>query len=110
MSNIAFVRMSDQIIVLPDNTAYLAGAKAAVTFANSAQMFEYKDLELLPFQKNKKKYRGIVPWGDDNDLPDKIIESVYKNPVMTSGMLFNIQIGYGDGIIPPGLLSRHTQK
>ena len=84
--------MSDQIIVLPDNTAYLAGAKAAVTFANSAQMFEYKDLELLPFQKNKKKYRGIVPWGDDNDLPDKIIESVYKNPVMTSGMLFNLQI------------------
>ncbi len=57
----------------------------------------------LPFVKKdnsgkETKYLGIVPWGEDNDLPQKVMEACKATPQATSALLFNITVGYGDGI------------
>lgn len=37
-------------------------------------------------------------WGSDNNMPNKLIESAYKNNVLASNLDFNARIGYGDTI------------
>jgi hypothetical protein len=69
--------MSVQIIILPDHTAYLPGAEAAITFSPSSQIFSTSDLKLIPFNKNGKEYRGIVPWGDDPEKR-KVVQLNHK--------------------------------
>lgn len=51
----------------------------------------------LPGEKNKK-YRGYVPWGDENLRPNEIIELQRKDEVLSSNLFFNILAGYGSGI------------
>ena len=46
------------------------------------------------------KTHEVVPWGEDNLMPQKITEMVQTSPDLSSGLLLNIQIAYGDGIIP----------
>lgn len=99
--------MKDDVILFPNYTAFLKGSDAIVTFSKSSKdMFmitqEDKDLEPLEIDNIPKatKGRGIVRWGEDNDLPEKIVNKIYKTPVLTSGMLFNIEMTYGEGIIP----------
>ena len=45
-----------------------------------------------------KKYRGYVPWGDDNLRPYEIIEMQRKDEVLSSNQFFNILAGYGSGV------------
>jgi hypothetical protein len=85
----------------------LLGGDAIVTFTKeSKDMFKItqqdKDIEPLEIAgiPNATKDRGIVRWGEDNDLPEKIVNKIYKTPVLTSGMLFNIEMTYGDGLLP----------
>lgn len=99
--------MKDDPIIFPDNTAFLTGAAAIVTFSPSAKdMFKItqqdKDIPKLDISgiPNATKDRKIVRWGEDNDLPEKIVNKIYKTPVLTSGMLFNIEMTYGEGIMP----------
>jgi hypothetical protein len=99
--------MKDDIIVFPDNSAFLTGAQAIVTFTPSSRdMFKItqqdKDIPHLEIANIPKatKDRKIVRWGEDNDLPEKIVNKIYKTPVLTSGMLFNIEMTYGEGILP----------
>ncbi len=96
--------MKDDVILFPNNTAYLTGAKAIVTFApSSREMFKIQDQDSRkPISSDDipgaTKERGIVPWGQDNDLPEQITNKIYKTPVLSSGMLFNIEMTYGEGI------------
>ncbi len=86
-------------IVFPNDTAFLPGIQAAVTFSNSKQMFEKPDSEPITVNFKNKKLKKVIPWGENNDLPQQIIEKVDKSPDLSTGLLFNIQVGYGDGII-----------
>jgi hypothetical protein len=91
---------NNQIIVLDyAGSAYLSGVKAAVTVTPARDMFAEPESKPFPIRIKDKSYRGAVPWGSQNDLPAQIIQKVEANPVMSSGMLFNIQMGYGTGIV-----------
>jgi hypothetical protein len=90
---------NDKIIVLDNNTAYLAVTQAAVTFSSSGMFAEPDAKPILVRVPGGKNYRGAVPWGAENDLPSQITAKVGKSPVLSSGMLFNITLGYGCGIV-----------
>lgn len=45
-----------------------------------------------------KKYRGFMPWGDDNKLPYEIVDSVRHDEVLSQNKLFNTLTLYGSGI------------
>lgn len=90
----------EDIILFPNDTAFLKGTKAAVVFNSSKDMFSKPEAEPIDISwKKKKKYGKVVPWGDANDLPQQIISKVGKSPDLSTDVLFNIQAGYGDGII-----------
>lgn len=42
----------------------------------------------------------VAPWGNDNDLPQRILEKIEVNDVVGSNLLFNIESAYGLGIKP----------
>jgi hypothetical protein len=87
-------------IVLPNATAFLPGVQAAVVFKNSRDIFSAPDAEPISVNfKEHPKLRRVVPWGEDNDLPQLIITKAEKSPDLSTGLLFNVQVGYGDGII-----------
>jgi hypothetical protein len=73
---------------------------AAVLPSSSAGMFSYPDADPAKIKAKDKKEYELIYWGEENDLPQKIIEKVGKSHDMSSNMLFNIQLGYGNGIIP----------
>lgn len=50
---------------------------------------------IQPRQLDDFKY---VPWYDDDNLPNKILEYVGKNEVLSAGTQFNISAIYGSGI------------
>jgi len=92
----------EKVILLPNNNAYLPGVKAAITINSSKNMFlnpGERTINLPQGDKTKGK-RDMVPWGENNDLPQQVVEKAYKTPVITSGMQFNICLAYGQGIIP----------
>ena len=88
----------DEILVFPNHTAYFTGEKAAVVFNDSRSLFASPDGTPKEVTLKSKKYK-VVPWGEDNDLPQQIIAKVDKSPDLSTGLLFNVQVGYGDGII-----------
>jgi hypothetical protein len=88
-------------IVFDNNFGYLPGVQAAITISRSQDIFETSSTQKVEVKaKNQTEGRKVVPWGADNKLPQTIMEKVYKTPMLTSGMLFNIEMGYGDGILP----------
>jgi len=92
------VQQSDPII-FPNGTAFFTDTKAAVVFQSSKDLFAKPDADPRDVTVKGKIYK-VVPWGEDNDLPQQIIEKVGKSPDMSTGMLFNINVGFGQGIIP----------
>lgn len=86
-------------IIFDNGTAFLPGIKAAVLIGESKDMFSVPTANPIEITFKNKKLRGVVPWGDDNNMPQAIIEKVAVSPDLSTGMLFNVQIGYGDGII-----------
>lgn len=42
----------------------------------------------------------VAPWGEDNDLPQRVLEKIEVNDVVGSNLLFNIESAYGLGIKP----------
>jgi hypothetical protein len=73
---------------------------AIITELNDgSEMFE--DLGKSPMTvpgDDEKKYRGFVPWGEDNKLPYEIIDSVRHDEVLSQNKLFNTLTLYGSGI------------
>lgn len=93
--------MKKDIIILDGaGSAYLAGVKLAVTVKDSKDIFNTPDVIPQPITVDKVQYRGIVPWGNNNNFPAELIDKMYKNPVLSSGLKFNIDIAYGEGITP----------
>lgn len=85
-------------ILISQKAAYLSWAKAAVTFSNST-LFEEPDQPVpVTIENEKKKFRGAVPWGEFNDLPDQIVEIVGKNPIGSRCLEFKINLSYGSGL------------
>lgn len=89
----------ENIILFPNDTAFFKGIKAAVVFKSSKDIFSIPEAEPFDIGWSKKKYGKVVPWGAENDLPQQIISKVEKSPDLSTDILFNIQVGYGDGII-----------
>ncbi len=87
-----------KVILLDQQSAYLPGTKCAVTTTSRSMIAEPKTEPFAQRVKDGKSYR-IVPWGDKNNLPAKIMESCYKSPIVTAGMNFNCSSAYGDGIM-----------
>jgi len=86
-------------VVLPNETAWLPGIQAAVLIKDSKDMFEIPDATPIPLTIDNKDIGKVVPWGVNNDLPQQIIDKIDKSPDLSTGILFNIQVGYGDGIV-----------
>lgn len=77
---------------------------AAVTVGNSSGLFAVADKEpsVIKGRDEKKKEQSFsfVAWGEDNNLPNLITTKVNKLPDMARNMQFNIEVGYGQGIVP----------
>ena len=81
-------------------SAFLPGTKAIVYEAkNSKNFIKDPDRKPQPFEISGRKYRGEVYWGDGNDLPQQVIDKIYKNPVVASGTFFNVLVLYGQGVV-----------
>lgn len=89
---------SDNISFLPNNCVVLEGAKAVVTFADK-EYFSPGDGKAESITYKKKSY-NYIPWGEDNDYPNKIVTHVYSNPTMARSMEFNIVMMFGKGLRP----------
>jgi len=92
-------KTKDKIIVFPNGSGFMTGPKAAVVISDSRSMFAKPESPPIKIALKNKKLRGVVPWGDDNQLPHTIISKVEKSPDLSTDMKFNIEIGYGDGVI-----------
>jgi len=68
---------------------------AAIVTVDSSTIFDDEQSVGTEIIKGKPK---MVPWGTDNDLPDKMLEKIRQSDVMSPNMLFNIQVGYGSGL------------
>lgn len=89
----------------------LTGAKAIVTTMNrSVNIFQEPDVVPTPFTKDEKTYPGWVRWGTDNKLPFELTERLYKNPILASGILFNIQLAFGEGVVAGRWIGKGNEK
>ena len=86
------------VMIFPNETAFMPSIQAAVMFSDSRDMFKTTSADLVTNPMGEK-YGKVVRWGDDNDLPQLIIAKAEKSPDLSTGLLFNIQVGYGDGIV-----------
>lgn len=87
------------MIIFPNQTAFFTDTKAAVVLTNSKTMFEKPDADPKAVKVEGGKEYKMVPWGEDNDQPQQILAKVEASPDLSTGMLFNIQVGFGDGVI-----------
>jgi len=85
-------------IILPNNTAYLPGVRAAITFT-TRQLIAESGKEPVSIEGKTKPGRGYVHWGEDNNLPNTVMERVKDVPQIMGGMPFLVNIIYGDGIV-----------
>ena len=92
-------KKTEDVFVFENGSGFLPGVNAAVLITNSKDMFTKPDADPIKLPLKDTKLRGVVPWGENNNLPQEIIDKVGKSPDLSTDMLFNVQIGYGDGII-----------
>lgn len=86
--------------VFPNHTGYLPGEQTAILArSDAANMFDVPVAEPFALTVGRKTYE-VVPWGVANDFPQQIIEKVEASPDLSSGLLFNVQVTYGDGVLP----------
>jgi hypothetical protein len=82
------------LIDIIDGVTYIPGVNAVVMETSSREMFEYI---LSPITIGQFK---IAPWGEDNQLPQAVTKNVESSEVLSSGMLFNTSVLYGQGVKP----------
>lgn len=101
----------NEMIVFPNGTGFMTGPKAVVLITDSRDMFAKADASPIPITYSKKKnLRGAVPWGANNNLPQEIIDKVAKSPDLSTDMKFNVEIGYGEGIIACRILTNEKDE
>jgi len=88
-----------EITSIDAHTAFLPGSRALVI--NQSEPLHYSAEKAKPLPgKFATTYPKVVPWGQDNDLPQLILDRVGKDYFMSPNLLFNVLVGYGDGIMP----------
>lgn len=92
--------MSNKVVIFANDNAWLPESEAAIVIQNNKKIFEKPDAKPVELSGAPKKYRGAVPWGEDNKVPNTIMEKSFKSPIMVSNHGFNAFIGFGEGIIP----------
>lgn len=94
------------------STAYIAGIQAAViTEPKTTKLFAEPDRK--PAKITVKGFDNapeMVPWGENNDLPVRLVDKAFKLPQMTSNLWFNIMASYGDGIKPVKIIEEDGKK
>ena len=99
--------MKKQTIEIDNSgNAYISIPQAAVIIGDSKEMFTRPDAYPQPIpakvndtQKEPQMY-DMVPWGQNNIFPNEILAKIAKSHDISSNLLFNIQVAYGDGIMP----------
>lgn len=82
------------MISINDHISYSAEAETIFKIGGSRDMFAVAE---KPIEIQGLK---VAPWGADNDLPQKVLQAVEVNEIVSSNLLFNIQSAYGLGIQP----------
>jgi len=90
------INHGDGIYESPNKGVYLSGVKAAITIGQSSRIFEKPDADPIP--NPNTKYRKIVPWGENNDLPKQVLDKVKRSEIVSANLFFNILVTYGSGI------------
>lgn len=69
------------------------------TVGETADLFdEDTNISAIALPGKLKQY-NYIPWGDDNELPYKIIKLIGKDEVMSQNKHFNVLTCYGNGIV-----------
>jgi hypothetical protein len=96
-------------IHISETVTYLPGAKAILDFETSPDLFQ----EAIK-AKDIEGYK-VSPWGENNDLPNIILNKIEQSEVVSSNLLFNASVAYGLGIkpmmkTPEGLVECEDEK
>ena len=91
--------MSQEVIIQGD-IAYLSSSKALVTISNSSPITNDSASYISATPKNKPNTKEIefVSWGKNNELPNEIMKSIYKNVTVSANIDFNAKVAYGSRI------------
>ncbi|MDR1455534.1 MAG: hypothetical protein LBJ01_07785 [Tannerella sp.] len=83
-----------------EDTAYLAGGKAIVTMADSSGITNdaKSSVSITPANRKTESIK-FVSWGQGNNLPTTVMQSIGKNISVSSNIDFNARIAYGDSVI-----------
>ncbi len=81
-------------IISVGDSAYLGKIQAAVFTTSSPDLINEGNEPI-----SIGKYE-IAPWGDSNDLPQQIMAKIESAEVVEANLLFNICVGYGQGLKP----------
>jgi hypothetical protein len=93
-------KKNSEVIVFGNEFAYLKVANAAIIrTTDSVSDLTPATASKTQTASDKKPYE-MMPWGEDNLMPQDIISKVGVMPIMASNILFKVQMGYGQGITP----------
>jgi len=88
------------LIFYNEKTHFLPGSKALVTMSESpSPQISSPTNASYNFTDKDGKQHAVVKWGEDNDFPAGVLSLCEKSPIFTSGMLFNINTLFGDGVV-----------
>ena len=86
MNGLEFI--TERLAYAPDTAAVVALSEGSADIFNTAD---------TPVVVEGKK---VAPWGRDNDLPARVLEKIGANDIVSPNLLYNIQVGYAQGIKP----------
>jgi hypothetical protein len=84
-----------EIVEIIDGISILPEAKAIIAIEPSRTMFDEEGLSPVKIGKY-----SVAPWGESNDLPNQIRAKAEANEVVSSNLLFNMNVAYGLGPKP----------
>lgn len=86
--------MSEHTSIMIDNLTYLKDVQAIVAQPSSSDVFSDADTPIVVGDHK------IVPWGDDNKLPNLVMEKIGKSDPLAANIDHNIKMMYGQGVKP----------
>lgn len=96
--------MSEFFTAEIDTTEFSVGSAAifkAVDSSTKAPVWGIgKEPDKVTIGTDKPVEVEMINWGTDNKLPNQMTEAIYADPVLSSGMSYNVAMAYGDGIKP----------
>lgn len=75
-----------------EGITYLPGCQSILMSSNRDFFGTDDNLSPVPVGKN-----SVMPWGQDNNLPTKIIKEVESSEILSASLSFNISVAYGLG-------------